>query len=67
MKYEIHIGKKFGEKPKQKIIITQAQFIIIERFAHTRKDENLNIIYKLNDIEFKVVPHLGLTNEVHGE
>ena len=57
-KFEIHIGKIYDlesktEKPKQTIIINREQLAIIEIFAYTRKDEDLNTIYKLNQCEFK--------------
>ena len=63
-KFEIHIGKIYDlesktEKPKQTMIITRAQFAVIEQFADTRKDEDLNTIYKLNQCEFKVMPHFS--------
>ena len=63
-KFEIHIGKIYDlesktEKPKQRIIITREQFTVIEQFADTRKDEDLNTIYKLNQCEFKVMPHFS--------
>ena len=66
MKYEIHIGKAYNADdlteivPLQKIIITEEQLSIIEMFAHQRKDENLQIIYKINDCEFTVKPHFDV-------
>lgn len=68
MKYfEIHIGKVYdleskNEKPKKIINITEEQLKIIERFADTRKDEDLNTIYKLNKVEFTVSPSLRVDN-----
>ena len=61
-KFEIHIGKSYdlkteSEKPKHIMIITGDQLAIIEQFADARKDEDLNTIYKLNQCEFKVMPH----------
>lgn len=61
--YEIHIGNVYDleskiNKPKQTIIITKEQLMVIEQFAYTRKDEDLNTIYILNHCEFKVTPHL---------
>lgn len=60
IKYEIHIGKKieFGsgkEMPNQIRLITEKEFELISLFASTRKDENLNTIYRLNDCEFSVI------------
>jgi len=57
--YEIQIGETFDLKtnskiPKRTILITQDQLAIIETFAHQRKDADLNIIYKLNECEFRV-------------
>ena len=64
-KYEIHIGQVIDSeslmpRPKQVFIITRDQFAIIEQFASTRKDEELNTWYKLNDCEFRVWPHFEL-------
>lgn len=63
--YEIQIGEitelTSGIKtPKQIIVITRDQFEVIETFASTRKDEDLNTIYKLNDCEFKVLPKFNI-------
>lgn len=62
-KFEIHIGEVFDSdgnttKAKQTMVITREQFAVIEQFADTRRDENLNTIYKLNQCEFRVFPHL---------
>jgi len=58
--YEIYIGESrdlLGNKsPRLVISITQEQYDIIKTFASTRKDENLNTIYKLNECEFYVHP-----------
>ncbi|MDY0389200.1 MAG: hypothetical protein RBT65_19190 [Methanolobus sp.] len=67
-KFEIHFGKIYDlesktEKPKQIMIITREQFSVIERFADTRKDEDLNTIYRLNQCEFKVMPHFSFEND----
>ena len=67
-KFEINIGKIYDlesktEKPKQTIIITREQFAVIEQFADTRKDEDLNTIYRLNQCEFKVMPHFSFKDE----
>lgn len=66
-KFEIHIGKIYdlenkSEKPKQTMIITREQLAVIEQFADTRKDEDLNTIYRLNQCEFKVMPHFDFGN-----
>jgi len=67
-KFEIHIGKIYDlesktEKPERTMIITREQLAVIEQFADTRKDEYLNTIYKLNQCEFKVIPHFNFVNE----
>ena len=65
-KYEIHIGKALNANnlretiPLQKIIITQEQIEVIEMFASQRKDAELNTIYKLNECEFRILPHFYL-------
>ena len=61
-KYEIHIGEIFdlttsSKKPKQTLIITQDQLAVIEQFSDQRKDAELNTIYKLNECEFRILPH----------
>ena len=62
-KYEIHIGKALNGNnlsetiPLRKIIITQEQLAVIEMFASLRKDAELNTIYKLNECEFRILPH----------
>jgi hypothetical protein len=61
--YEIHIGESIDletneKKPKRVMIITPDQLALIELFAHTRKDCELNTIYNINDVEFKVLPSL---------
>lgn len=59
--YEIHLNQFWSMElermqPGQKISITEDQFKIIELFANTRKDENLNTIYILNDAHFRILP-----------
>jgi hypothetical protein len=59
-KYELWIGEFVdfaGNKlPIRKLIITEEQLAIIEQFSSTRKDSELNTIYKLNDCEFSIMP-----------
>ncbi len=43
---------------QQTIIITEEQLAIIDRFANTKKDSQLETIYTLNDCEFTVGPHI---------
>lgn len=67
-KFEIHIGEIYDlesktKKPKQTMIITREQLAVIEQFADTRKDEDLNTIYRINQCEFKVLPHFDFGNE----
>ena len=67
-KFAIHIGKIYDlesktEKPKLTMIITREQLALIEQFADTRKDEDLNIIYRLNQCEFKVIPYFDFDNK----
>ena len=67
-KFEIHIGNIYdseskSEKPKLTMIITREQFVVIEQFADTRKDEDLNTVYRINQCEFKVVPHFDFGNQ----
>lgn len=67
MKHEIHIGEVFdtetnSNKPKQVLIITDEQLAIIERFAHTKKDAELNTIYVINDCVFRIYPHFEPRN-----
>lgn len=59
--YEIHLNPFWdmgseSMKPRQVIPITEDQFKIIELFANTKKDENLNTIYILNDVSFQIFP-----------
>ena len=61
-KFAIHICKIYDlesktEKPKKTMIITSQQFALIEQFADTRKDEDLDIIYRLNQCGLKVIPY----------
>jgi hypothetical protein len=65
MKYELHIGEAMfissegmGKKPLQIIQITEEQKVIIDSFADMRYDKDLNKIYKINEIEFKMYPKL---------
>ena len=67
-KFAIHIGKVYDlesktEKPKLTMIITREQFALIELFADTRKDEDLDIVYRLNKCEFKVIPYFDFDNK----
>jgi len=62
----ITIGEMFdidkgSAVPKQTIEISNDQLAIIEMFASTRKDEDLNTVYKLNDIEFRVFPYFNFS------
>lgn len=66
-KYELWIGEYLDlesniTKPKRTIIVTGEQLAIIEEFASTRKDSELNTIYKLNDCEFRIMPHFEFTD-----
>lgn len=45
------------------MITTREQFTVIEQFADTRKDKDLNTIYRLNQCEFKVVPHFDFGSD----
>ena len=59
--YEIHLNPFWdmgseSMKPGQVIPITEDQFKVIELFANTKKDENLNTIYILNDVSFQIFP-----------
>lgn len=59
--YEIHLNPFWdmgseSMKPGQVIPITEDQFKIIELFSNTKKDENLNTIYTLNDASFQIFP-----------
>jgi hypothetical protein len=63
-KYEIQIGITTDldtgrKKPEQTIIITGEQLMVIEIFAHSRKNEDLSTTYILNDVEFKIMPHFA--------
>ncbi len=60
-RYELHIGSVFNmelgaEQPRQKMNISEEQFLLIETFASTFKDKDLNTVYKLNNCEFLVYP-----------
>lgn len=63
--YEIQIGEVFDlttnkNKPKQTIYITDEQLRVIEIFANTKKDADLNTVYIINGCEFRIVPRLNL-------
>lgn len=64
MEYEIHIGEVLDLKqgfftPKQVITISHEQKEAIEYFADTKKDVNLNTIYIINNVRFKIIPKLN--------
>lgn len=66
MEYEIHIGEIYeintqSKRPMQIIIISDEQKQIIEHFANTKRDENLNTIYIINQCEFRIFPHFKTT------
>ena len=66
-KFEIKIGKVFDISTnttisKQTLIITREQFEVIKYFSDTKKDSELNTIYKINDCEFTVVPFIDLSD-----
>jgi hypothetical protein len=68
MKYEIHIGESIDletndKNPYRVMIITPDQLALIEVFAHIRKDSQLNNIYKLNDVEFKITPFIEVSDD----
>ena len=61
MKYEIHIGRDYDletkeHKPKHTLIISEDQLRIIKELADIRRDRDLNTIYIINEIEFKIIP-----------
>jgi len=69
MKYKIQIGSIFNieesrVEPKTVIEISEDQKMLIDQFAWTRKDENLNTIYRINDCEFTMVPVLEINELV---
>ena len=43
--------------------VAQAAHNAHEQFADTRKDEDLNTIYRLNQCEFKVMPHFSFEKD----
>lgn len=64
MKYEIHIGRVYDPmdnsfKSEQVIIVNEDQLSILTHFANSRKDKHLNTVYKINECEFQVLPHLA--------
>jgi len=68
-RFEIHIGKRFNlelqeYEPMQKINISEDQFMLIERFANIRFDRDLNKIYRLNEVEFIVIPVIKLKEDI---
>lgn len=59
--WEIQIGEAielvdFKKGPHITVQITDEQFEIVQMFASTRKDANMNTIYTLNKVDFLVVP-----------
>jgi hypothetical protein len=61
MTYEIQIGEVYDislqkNRPKQTIHINEDQRRVIMIFASTRMDADVNTVYRLNDIEFKIIP-----------
>ncbi len=60
---EIWIGEQinvFNQKqPNMMIPISQHEKEILQRFANTRKDKNMNTIYIINDVEFQIMPKRG--------
>jgi len=67
-KYEIRIGEVYDletktKEPKQTAIITREQLEVINMFADTRKDAELNTIYRLNECEFRIMPHWEFNRE----
>lgn len=69
--YEIHIGQLWDLKlsrhvPKQLILITEDQKQIIEHFANVTKDSDLNNVYRINDCEFRIMPHIEIKSRCCG-
>ena len=68
-RYEIHIVEVMcfdvprTVKPAQKYTISDSQREIIETFASQRRDATMRIIYKLNDVEFTIEPHINIMGE----
>ena len=67
MRYRIEIGSIMNlatqrEEPRLSFEINEDEKLLIDIFASTRKDKNLNTIYKLNECEFKVTPIIEIDN-----
>lgn len=67
-RFEIHIGEiavlecsGWEKKPKHVINVSKEQVDIIKMFASTIKDEDLNTLYFLNGIRFKILPHFAVS------
>ncbi len=40
------------------MVVTESELNVLKRFASTEKDSELNTIYTLNNVEFRVYPHI---------
>jgi hypothetical protein len=71
MNYNIEIGEKYELDnsttiskivPKYTIRITEEQKLVLDTFANVEIDSDLNKIYVINNIRFKIVPYLEKDN-----
>lgn len=67
-RFEIHIGEitvlectGWEKKPKQILNVYKEQVEIIKMFASTIQDEDLNTVYFLNGIRFKILTHFAVS------
>lgn len=64
--YIVAIGSVFNiekqiNEPAVQMLINQDQFVILNTFANQERDENLNIIYKINNVKFTIIPAMDLS------
>ena len=63
--FEIRIGEVIDlstnrKEPRTTVCITKEQFDLIEILADSYKDEDLTTVYKINKLEFTVVPKFNV-------